>query len=197
MDVAYRCIASLVLACSGFAALPANAGKGGPVTPPTITPATATMVSRNDNGAYAGINWNFGVRNGATAVVGYRAARVNGRDHVDGGKAEFTWVLSGGPPGPGEFRLKAINGRRDLQGELGFGYSFHESAFLLNVGAQGAYANAGVDYLFDKGWLGSIGVNSLDRVEHPGIVWSCPAGATLDATAHTCTTPGSDDSGLD
>lgn len=190
MSMPIRGIAVLVLACSGVVALPANAGKGGGGTPPVITPATATFVGRHDNSAYAGINWNFGVRSGATAVLGYRAARVSANEHVSGGKAEFTWVLSGGPVGPGEFRVKALSGRRDFQGELGLGYSFRESAFVFNVGAQGAYANLGFDFMIDKGWMGSIGLNSLGRVDHPDVIWFCPAGSTMDTVNLTCTTPG-------
>ncbi len=155
--------------------LPAHAGKGGGTLPPTIE-----KQGRHDKRIYAGINWNFGVRDGATAVLGYRAAKVKSNSHVDGYKVEATWVLSGAPMGFGEARVKYLNGRRSAQGEVGIGFSGAHQAFLINGGVQGPYANAGVDYLFDKGWLGSIGVNSLGKVKKPKETLTCPPGYFLD-----------------
>jgi hypothetical protein len=57
---------SLVLASFALAA-PAFAGNSGSAPTTTITKS-----SRHDNKVFVGINWNFGVRTGATAVVGYR-----------------------------------------------------------------------------------------------------------------------------
>ena len=177
-----RIVPSLALALAALAiALPAHAGKGGPTQPPTVDP-TITKSGRNDNRLYVGINWNFGVRNGATAVVGYRGAKVASGGHVHGFKTELSYVLSGAPMGFGELRVKYLNGSRSAQGEAGAGYSFAHSAFLLNGGVQGPYINGGVDYLFDKGWLGSIGVNTLGRVRKPNETLSCPNGYTLDNT---------------
>ena len=59
--------------------LPAHAGKGGGTVPPTIEKS-----GRNDNTVYVGINWNFGVRDGATAVLGYRDAKVKANGNVEG-----------------------------------------------------------------------------------------------------------------
>jgi hypothetical protein len=171
-------IQSLLFALAALAlAVPAHAGKGGPTLPPTVDP-TITKSGRNDNRLYVGINWNFGVRNGATAVVGYRGAKVAAGGHVHGYKAEISYVLSGAPMGFGEARLKYLNGSRSAQGEAG--YSFASQAFLVNLGAQGPYINGGVDYLFDKGWLASIGVNTLGRVKKPAETLSCPASYTLN-----------------
>ena len=175
-----RMIHSVLIALAALAlALPAHAGKGGPTLPPTIDP-TITKSGRNDNRLYVGINWNFGVRDGATAVVGYRVAKVAAGGHVHGYKAEISYVLSGAPMGLGEARLKYLNGSRSAQGEAGAGYSFASQAFLVNLGVQGPYVNGGVDYLFDKGWLASIGVNTLSRVKKPTETLSCPAGYTLN-----------------
>ena len=102
--------------------------------------------------------------------------------HVNGFKTELSYVLSGAPMGFGELRVKYLNGSRSVQGEAGAGYSFAHQAFLLNGGVQGPYINGGVDYLFDKGWLGSIGVNTLGRVRGPKETLTCPVGYTLDNT---------------
>jgi len=155
-------------------ALPAYAGKGGGTVPPTIEKR-----SRSDNTIYAGINWNFGARNGATAVLGYRDARIKSNGNVDGFKVEATWVLSGAPTGFGELRAKYLRGERSAQGEVGLGFSAAHEAFLINVGAQGPYINGNLDYLFNKGWLASIGVNSLNKVKRPRETETCPAGFFL------------------
>jgi len=166
---------------AGAVVLPAHAGNVPPPPPSTVDP-TITKSGRNDNRLYVGINWNFGVRNGATAVVGYRGAKVAAGGHVNGFKTELSYVLSGAPMGFGELRVKYLNGSRSVQGEAGAGYSFAHQAFLLNGGVQGPYINGGVDYLFDKGWLGSIGVNTLGRVRGPKETLTCPVGYTLDNT---------------
>jgi len=175
--------ASLLLA-SQAVAISAFAGEGGPTLPPTV-PADSTQNSRNDNKIYAGINWNWGAREGATAVVGYRAAKVRGNDRVRGAKVEMSVVLSGAPVGLGEIRVKALAGKRNVQGELGAGFSFQGQAFLLNAGVQGPYVNGGTDYLFGKGWQPYIGVNTLGRVKKASETFSCPAG--YDLSGSTCT----------
>ena len=155
-------------------ALPAHAGKGSVPVPPTIE-----KKGRNDNTVYVGINWNFGARNGATAVLGYRDAHVDKHNNVDGWEVEATWVLSGGPMTFGEVRAKYLKGERDVQGELGAGFSGAHEAFLLNGGVQGPYVNANADFLFGKGFLFSIGANTLDKVKKRKEVTTCPAGFEL------------------
>jgi hypothetical protein len=147
---------------------------------------TIEKKGRNDNTVYVGINWNFGVRSGATAVLGYRDAHVDKHNNVDGWKVEATWVLSGAPMGFGELRAKYLKGERDVQGELGAGFSGAHEAFLLNAGVQGPYINGNIDYLFNKGWLASIGVNSLNKVKKRKEVTSCPPGYTLDVDNNIC-----------
>lgn len=171
-----RIIHGVLFALAAFAlALPAHAGKGGGTLPPTIEKS-----SRKDNSVYVGINWNFGVRSGATAVVGYRDARVKSNGNVDGFKVEATWVLSGAPMGFGELRAKYLKGERDVQGEVGLGFSGAHEAFLIAGGVQGPYANGNIDYLFNKGWLASIGVNTLNKVKKPKETTTCPAGFYLE-----------------
>jgi hypothetical protein len=153
---------------------PAHAGTIGGTVPPTIEKS-----SRNDNTVYVGINWNFGLRDGATAVLGYRDAKVKANSNVEGWKVEATVVLSGAPMGFGELRAKWLQGERDVQGELGAGFSGAHEAFLLNAGVQGPYVNGNVDYLFGKGFLFSIGANTLGKVKKPKETTTCPQGYTL------------------
>ena len=172
-----KIVATVTLAfVSVVIALPAHAGKGGP------TPVTSiTKQSRKDNKIFVGINWNFGVRTGATAVVGYRWARVNSNDRVRGALADVTFVLTGAPVGVGEFHVKGLAGSRSVQGELGVGYGFQGEAFLVNGGVRVPYANVGTDYLFGKGWQPYVGVDTLKRVKAHGetSTTSCPSGFDL------------------
>lgn len=172
--------AAFALASLGLA-LPAFAGKGGPPTPPTIS-----KQSRKDNKVFVGINWNWGVRNGATAVVGYRWARVKSNNHVSGALVDLTVVLSGAPVGLGEMHVKGLAGGRSVQGEFGAGYGFQGQAFLLNGGVRAPYANVGTDYLFGKGWQPYVGINTLQRVKAPTETASCPTG--FDLTGGMCVT---------
>ena len=167
---AFLALATLVVA------LPAEAGTGGGTQPTTVTNS-----SRNDNKIFVGINWNFGVRTGVTAVVGYRIAHVSSSDHVTGALIDLTVPLTGAPIQIGEVHLKGIDGTRSVQGELGVGYGFQAAAFLVNGGVRAPYANAGTDYLFGKGWQPYIGVDTLKRVRPHAqtVVQSCPAGDTL------------------
>ncbi|MCC7463238.1 MAG: hypothetical protein IT480_12335 [Gammaproteobacteria bacterium] len=161
-------------------ALPAHAGKGGPA--PT---ATITKQKRNDNKAFVGINWNWGVRDGATVVVGYRWARVNGNGRVNGSLIDLTFPLSGADFGLGELHVKGLTGQRSAQVELGVGYGFQGDAFLLNGGARGPYVNLGTDYLFGKGWQPYVGIDTLGHVKRPKEITtlSCPEGYTLQGNS--------------
>ena len=174
-------LAGLLALAALALALPAHAGKGGPVTPPTIDP-TVTPHARNDNQLYAGINWNFGVRTGATAFVGVRAVKVRADGNAHGVKAEIGYVLSGAPMGLGEARLKYLGVNRETQAEIGAGYSFSSQAFLFTAGGQAPFFNAGGDYLFGKGFLVYLGGNTLGRIRGPKQTLSCPLGYTLDNT---------------
>ncbi|MEO8312765.1 MAG: hypothetical protein ABI520_16465 [Caldimonas sp.] len=171
-----RSILGVLALAASAAVVQAHAGA---TLPPAGTDPTITRTGRHDNRFYAGINWNFGVRDGATVVVGYRGAKVSSGGHVDGFKAEIGYVLSGAPSGLAEARLKYLNGSRSAQGEAGVGFSFASQAPLVNLGVQGPYANGNYDYLFGKGSLGSIGVNTLGRARKPTETATCPAGSSL------------------
>jgi hypothetical protein len=142
-------------------ALPAHAGKGGGTVPPTVERRAG-----NDNTVYVGINWNFGAADGATAVLGYRDAKVKTNSNVDGWKVEATFVLSGANMGFGELRAKYLRASATCRAS---------SARLLRRApglpperrCPGPYVNGNVDYLFSKGLLFSIGANTLDKLKKP------------------------------
>ena len=132
--------------------------------------------ARHDNKAFVGLNWNFGVRDGLTVVVGYRYAYVSGSNHLEGGILDLTAPLTGAPFQLGELHVKGLVGTRSVQGEGGVGYGFQVGGFLVNGGVRVPYGNAGVDYLFDKGWQPYVGVDSLKRVKRPAATYTCPQG---------------------
>jgi hypothetical protein len=172
-----RSLFAALLAVASFAlAFPAHAGKGGPTPTQTIT-----KQGRNDNKLFVGINWNWGVREGATAVVGYRWAKVKDNGRVNGALIDLTVALTGAPVGLGEFHVKAFQGSSSAQGELGLGYGFQGEAFLLNGGVRGPFVNLGTDYLFGKGWQPYVGIDTLGRTKGPDEVTTstCPAGFVL------------------
>ena len=162
----------LLVLGSALVAPAAHAGKGGgPVAP------TMTNQKLSDNQAFIGLQWNFGVRNGASVVVGYRWAKVTSDDKVNGGQIAFNYAITG-TTGPGELRLNWLSGTRSAQGELGLGYSFHAASFLANAAVQGSYVYGGIDYLVNKGFQPYIGVNTVHYKRVP-YLQTCPLGTTL------------------
>ncbi len=168
--------AAAALIVSSFIS-PAYAGKGGPTPVPVLT---INKFGHNDNKLFVGIHWNWGVRTGATAVIGYRWARINADDRVRGGLVDLTFPLSGAGFGAGEFHVKGLAGRRNLQGELGLGFAFQSKAFLLGGGVRAPNSTLGADYLVGKGWQPYVGVTSLGRPKGPTVITTttltCPAG---------------------
>ena len=156
------------------ASSPAWAGTGGTTQPPTFS-----KDSQRKNQAFAGIQWNFNVRNGATAVLGFRSVTVDSDNKVRGATTDITFPLTGAPFGVGEVHLKGVAGNRDGQGELGVGYSFAGAAFLLNAAYQGPYVYVGTDYLFGPGFMPYVGINTIGKYNTVPAVANCPAGFTL------------------
>lgn len=163
---------------------PAFAGTGGPAPITTITKA-----GRHDNKVFVGINWNWGVREGVSGVVGYRRARVNTSDKVRGALVDFTFPITGAPFGLGEFHVKGLAGSRSIQGEAGVGYGIQAGAFLVNAGVRGPFVNAGTDYLFGNGWQPYVGIDTLQRPKpHTETTTSvCPDGSA--PVAGVCKVP--------
>ncbi len=163
IHVAAGLVSAVLLAGSAWA------GKGGAPVVPTFGKG-----KKSENEAYVGIQWDMMARSSVTAVLGYRSVDVDSRDKVRGAAAELTYALTGPMAGPGEFRVKGVDGERGSQGELGAGYSFAHRAFLLNGGIQGSHVYGGVDYLFGTGLKPYIGLNTIGRYDRVQRVASCP-----------------------
>ena len=176
------CAATAVALVTALIGVPALAGKGGPA--PTLT---IKKNDRDEKKVFVGLNWNFAARDGLTAVLGYRWARVDKQDKVVGGLADITMPVTGDAAWSlGEIHIKGLAGARTVQGELGLGYSFERSAFVVNGGVRAPYVNAGVDYLIGQGFMPYVGVDSLGRPSShtERKVLTCPAGFTV--SGNTC-----------
>lgn len=173
----------MVLLASPLLALSAFAGTGGPAPTTTIT-----KKSRSDNQVFVGLNWNWGVRQGLTGVVGYRWARVSASDNVRGGLVDITIPFTGAPIGIGEIHVKGLAGSRSVQAEAGFGYGFQAGAFLVNAAVRVPYFTGGTDYLFGKGWQPYIGVHSMGRAKRAQeeSTTTCPTDFEFDPETDSC-----------
>lgn len=102
---------------------------------------------------YAGLAWALGVKNSSAlpdVVVGVRSIKVNSDDKVSNGadlSARFT--LKNGFAFDSA-RLSYVEGKRDLVGNIGVGYSLTNKSYFTTISAQGAYSRLGLDYEFSK-----------------------------------------------
>jgi hypothetical protein len=77
-------------------------------------------------------------------VLGVTNVRVKSNGDTAGAKLAFHLNLAGGLA-PGLLKLSYLNGREDVQGEIGAGYNFIKSAPTLGLGINVPYLSAGVD----------------------------------------------------
>lgn len=105
------------------------------------TPGNA---SKTYTKAYIGLNWSLDGGVTPSLVLGALRPRVKSNGDTDGANLAFFINLAGGVA-PGKLKLSYINGKEDVQGELGVGYNFLKSAPLLGLGVNAPYVNAGVD----------------------------------------------------
>ena len=100
--------------------------------------------TKTNTNAYAGLNWNLGGGWTPSVVLGVFNTRVKADGDTEGANLAFHLNLAGGVK-PGKFKLSYLNGKEDVQGELGIGYDFMRSAPLLGLGINAPYVSAGVD----------------------------------------------------
>lgn len=112
---------------------------------------TYSWVGSNTNGgtktntnAYAGLNWSLGGGWTPSVVIGVFNTRVKSDGDTEGANLAFHLNLAGGIK-PGKIKLSYLNGKEDIQGELGIGYDFLRGAPLLGLGVNAPYISAGVD----------------------------------------------------
>jgi hypothetical protein len=137
--------------------------------------------SRTDNRVYAGLSWELGGGQGLmpSFQLGFRTLRVKSSDSVNGAdislriKYDRGLVLD-------STRLVYVGGNRDVQGNLGLGYSFVGSGMLATAAIQGPYLRLGTDFMFgDKSFKPYVELNSLAKPDKVAGALSCAPGYTL------------------
>lgn len=151
----------------------------------TTTPGVTTGTSRTDTRAYVGLNWTLGGGGTPALVLGVTNTKVKSSGKTTGARLAFHVNLAGGMA-PGMLRLSYLDGRENLQGELGAGYNFIKAAPALGIGLSGPYVVAGIDGYMNTGIEPYVTVHSQGAFRKPkpdttpgSSVSSCPPDYTL------------------
>jgi hypothetical protein len=185
------CLATLLPVSTSFAI---------PLTTPTetttyTTTSTESATTKGVDNGYGGLKWTFGEGWIPEIVVGYRHAEVSTNGNTQGADASIAFKVNPALPlnemiQPGKLRVKYFNGMDYLQGEVGGGYDFAKKSVFAGIGAQGPYANAGVDYNFSEKssfstflMFNSLGIynrpHNTTITTTPTTTLSCPSGFLL------------------
>ena len=128
-----------------------------------ITTTTNTgKTSKNNTNAYAGLNWSMGGSWTPSVVLG--VFRTHG--DTQGANLASHLNLAGGIK-PGKLKLSYLNGKENIQGELGIGYDFMRSAPLLGLGLNGPFVAAGVDGYLSQGLVPYVSLQSQGKFSKP------------------------------
>lgn len=138
---------------------------------------TASLVStgggtKTNTNAYAGLNWSLGGGWTPAVVVGVFNTRVKANGDTEGANLAFHLNLAGGVK-PGKLKLSYLNGKNDIQGEVGLGYDFLRGAPLLGLGANGPFIGAGIDGYLNYDIVPYLNIHSQDRFKKPSNSTQC------------------------
>lgn len=153
-------IALTLLLASTLTGSAAFAGEPGPIFY-TLIPA-----SKTETRAFVGLNWRLNGGFTPALVLGAFRARVDSDGDTQGGNLAFHLNLAGGVK-PGKIKLGYINGKENLQGEIGIGYDFLKNAPLLGLGVNAPYISAGVDAYTGPGFVPYVTVHSQGKFDKP------------------------------
>ena len=173
----------LALACSSALA--------GSITYNLISSTTGSA-SKNNTNAYAGLNWSMGGSWTPAVVLGVYRTHVKSDGDTQGANLAFHLNLAGGVK-PGKLKLSYLNGKENIQGEIGAGYDFMRSAPLLGLGLNGPFVAAGVDGYLNQGIVPYINLQSQGKFSKPSYrsTTTCTPinGSSGDFTDPNCTNP--------
>jgi hypothetical protein len=122
--------------------------------------------TKTNTNAYAGLNWGLGGSWTPAVVVGVFNTRVKADGDTEGANLAFHINLVGGIK-PGKLKLSYLNGKNDVQGEIGVGYDFVRGAPLLGLGANGPFIGAGIDGYLNFDIVPYLNIHSQDRFKKP------------------------------
>lgn len=178
---------ALVLLLAGVC-ISSSAFAGIPSIPATATTVTTGSGSRTDTRGYVGLNWTLGASLTPAVVLGVSNMRVKSNGDTSGARLAFHLNLAGGVA-PGLVKLSYLQGKEDVQGEIGAGYNFIKAAPLLGLGVNAPYVAAGVDGYLSGEFSPYLGLTSQGKYKKPNggsssTTYSCPSGYDLNGT--TC-----------
>lgn len=146
------------------------------------TGANSSGTKTNTN-AYAGLNWSLGGSWTPSLVLGVVETRVKNNGNTEGANLSFSLNVFGGFK-PGKLKLSYLNGKDNLQGELGFGYDFALGAPLLGLGANAPFIGAGVDGYLNGNIVPFVVLHSQDKFKKENrTTRTCTRDATIDTSA--------------
>lgn len=140
---------------------------GGP-PPPTYSAIGSNTAggTKTNTKAYAGLNWNLGGGWTPSVVLGVFNTRVKADGDTEGANLAFHLNVAGGIK-PGKIKLSYLNGKEDIQGELGLGYDFVRGAPLLALGANAPFVALGVDGYLNGNIVPFITLHSQEKFDKP------------------------------
>jgi hypothetical protein len=153
-----------VLLLSALTSSSAFAGKLPPIFY-TLVPGTGST-SKTETNAYAGLNWRLGGGITPALVLGAFRTKVESDGDTQGGNFAFHLNLAGGVK-PGKLKVGYINGKENIQGEIGVGYDFLKKAPLLGLGINAPYVNAGVDAYAGPGFVPYVTLHTQGEFDEP------------------------------
>ena len=157
------------------------------VTSFSLIPATGGA-SKTETRAYAGLNWKLGGGATPALVLGAFRAKVESDGDTSGGNLAFHLNLAGGVK-PGKLKLGYLNGKENLQGEVGIGYDFLKNAPLLGLGINAPHISAGVDAYMGPGFVPYGTLHTQGKFKKPS---QTPAQCVVDPLGNLladCITP--------
>lgn len=121
---------------------------------------------QTQNRVYAGLVWTLNQKTEVTpnfVTVGARSVVVKSNDNVSGADLNIRLNVKDGF-NVDSTRLSFVGGNRDIQGNIGIGYSFSQQSFLGTLGGSSAYSKVGGDYFYkSKEFAPFLELNTMDK----------------------------------
>ena len=162
MKLSNSIIALTAVLASSFA----MAGVPPPLFDFVTTAATTGSASKSSTKAYAGLNWKMGGGMTPAVVLGVASTKTKSNGDTSGANLAFHFDVAGGFK-PGKLKLSYLDGKEDMQGELGVGYDFLKTAPLLGLGVNIPHLAVGVDGYMGHGLVPYATLHTLGKFDKP------------------------------
>jgi len=178
---------ALLIALVSLVIVPSSFANGNGICPNCIVPDGVNVSgSRTDNRIYAGLVWTLNQQSSflPDLSIGFRSLKVNSNDDVYGGDLNSRVSFKSGLA-IDSFRLLYVGGNRDIQGNLGGGYSFNQKSLLASGAVEGSYIKVGSDFMVrDMSFLPYVEFNSIGKPKKIVVNenLSCPIGSLISVS---------------